>query len=183
MSTIKRTASTRNISSTEYCKQAEALELNGKHMAALGILRLAIKKNPRNQEAYKLLGFSLVGLNRFGAAMLAFRKCLTIAPNRMYYHYYLGKTYYLMGKYHLATAEYRKVLNSTWPLGGKKSTNAVLYRAMGFAYLAWEQVAVETTKLVKECSWEEEEPDQSSGSTWHNNSGGDSNYDVNKRMY
>lgn len=49
----------------------------------------------------------------------------------------MGKTYYQMKKYHLTTAEYRKVLNSTWPLGGKKITNAVLYRAMGFAYLAW----------------------------------------------
>jgi len=138
MSTTISITSTRSLSSTEYCKQGVALCINGKyHMDALRLFRLAIKKNPRNPRAYQLLGFSLVSLKRFGAALAAFRKCLNLAPHRMYYNYYLGKTHYLMGKYHLAIDEYRKALNSIWPLGGRKVTNAGIYREIGFTYLAW----------------------------------------------
>jgi len=124
-------------SSTECCKQGEVLALNGKYKAALHLFNQAIEKNPRNQEAYKFLGFSLVSLNRFSSAMAAFRRCLAIAPHRTYYHYYLGKTYHLMGQYQQAIGEYRKALNSPWPLASKKANNAVVYREMGVNYLAW----------------------------------------------
>lgn len=126
-----------NMSSTVCCKKGEALALKGEHASALQLFKLAIKRNPRSQQAYRFLGYALVSLNRFGPAMTAFRKCLAIAPRRTYYHYYLGKTCYLMGKYHLAIEEYRKALNSTWPLYGKRSNNAVVYREMGVNYLAW----------------------------------------------
>jgi tetratricopeptide (TPR) repeat protein len=113
-------------SASKLCAMAEHLGLEGKNKEALRLLKLAIRTNPGNQKAYKLKGYSLVSLRRFGAALIAFRKCLSLAPQRLYYHYYIGKTYSAMRKFHLAINEYRKALDSIWPYKDKKFSNAIL---------------------------------------------------------
>jgi len=47
----------------------------------------------------------------------------------------------------------------------------------------YQQVAVETTQLVKQCHQEESNtPEQGSGSTYHSGQGGNSDFDVNKQL-
>jgi tetratricopeptide (TPR) repeat protein len=124
-------------SSSELCAMAEHLGLEGKNKEALRLVNLAIRKNPGNQNAYKLKGYSLLGLNRLGAALAAFRKCLSLAPQRLYYHYYLGKTYSVMKKFRFAIEEYRKAIDSAWPYKNKRFSNAIVYRQMGLTYVLW----------------------------------------------
>lgn len=139
MSASQKPLPKKNTSSTEYCKQGLSLCRNGRYpVEAIRIFRLAIKQNPQNPRAYELLGNALLSLKRFSSALTAYRKCITLAPHRLFYHYNSGKAYYGMGKYHLAITEYRKVLNYAWSLiGGKKVTNAGMCREISFAYLAW----------------------------------------------
>lgn len=122
---------------TELCERAEHLARNNRHKEALRTLSLAIKKSPRCQSAYHLRGYSLISLRRFGAALAAFRKCLSLTPQRSYYNFYLGKVYSLLKKYHLAINSYRKALDSKWPFEDKDFSNAVIYRQMGLTYITW----------------------------------------------
>lgn len=119
------------------CEIAESLARKGNHKEAIRILRLAITKYPNSQSAYQLKGYSFISLRRFGAALAAFRKCLSLAPQRGYYNFYIGKVYSVMKKYHLAINSYRKALDSKWPFDDKDFTNAVIYRQMGLTYVIW----------------------------------------------
>lgn len=124
-------------SAAELCERAEYLARRNEHKEALPVLNSAISKYPKYQRAYQLKGYSLISMHRFGAALAAFRKCLSLAPQRKYYHFYLGKVYFAMRKYHLAITEYRKALNSMWPFDDKDFTNAVIYRQIGLTYISW----------------------------------------------
>lgn len=124
-------------SAAELCERAGYLARRNNHKEALRVLNSAISKYPKYQSAYQLKGYSLINLHRFGAALAAFRKCLSLAPERKYYHFYFGKVYFAMWKYHLAINEYRKALDSMWPFDDKDFTNAVIYRQMGLTYVSW----------------------------------------------
>lgn len=129
------------LSATRLCGMAEELATGGKHKEAISVLNFAIAKYPACQRAYQLKGYSLLSLRRFGPALAAFRKCLSLAPRRKYYHFYFGKVYSAMKKYHLAISEYRKALDSRWPFDDKTFTSAVVYRELGLTYASWRKPA------------------------------------------
>ncbi len=124
-------------SAARLCKIADELASKGDHIAALRVLNFAAGKYPDNPRVCQLKGYSLLSLRHFGAALSSFRKCLALVPQRTHYHFYSGKVYAAMKKYHLAINEYRKAMNSRWPYSSKTFTNAVIYRQMAFTYISW----------------------------------------------
>lgn len=64
---------------------------------AIGLLSQAVSADPRNADAYNLLGYSHRKLGRLDAALGFYRKALSLAPEHRDANEYLGELYLKMG--------------------------------------------------------------------------------------
>jgi len=120
------------------CGLGEALARNREFKASLRMYNLAITQNPENPYAYKGRALNLASLKIFAAATIAYKKCLTLAPEWAgLIRYYMGLNYHAWQKYHLAIKEYRQALTDSWPKDTKtmkEFNTSSVYLRMGRTY-------------------------------------------------
>ncbi len=83
---------------------------DGFYDEAIKEFNLALKKNPRHEEAYLGLAITYLQMKNYDEALKYFNKTIEIAPNMAVAYADRGILYDRMGKYELALKDYRKAL-------------------------------------------------------------------------
>jgi tetratricopeptide (TPR) repeat protein len=91
------------------------------------ILNEAVKKDPRNLDAWIKLGNTMMDTSRFNEAILAYQKVLDIDPKNVDVRVDMGTCYRSIGRPDMAVKEYRKALEiNPKHLNGHKNLAIVL---------------------------------------------------------
>jgi tetratricopeptide (TPR) repeat protein len=90
--------------------EAEALLREGRTAAAKSKIQEELQRDPRNADAYDLLGVACVNEKDFPGALEAFQHALKLAPNSVRTRNGIANVYVAQGKLDLAEQEFRTVL-------------------------------------------------------------------------
>jgi tetratricopeptide (TPR) repeat protein len=89
--------------------QAKAVVDSGNYAAALPMLVSLTTADPKNADAWNLMGFSYRMLNQLGPSNAAYLKVLAINPNHLGALEYQGELFITQGKIKEAKANYAKL--------------------------------------------------------------------------
>ena len=70
--------------------------------AAQAVLEPYAASNPKNADAFNLLGYSLRNLEKYDESLAAYKQALTLDPKHRGAHEYIGIAYIQMGQLHKA---------------------------------------------------------------------------------
>jgi len=95
-------------------EQARRLIDQSRFEQALPLLQQVVAKNPRDANAYNLLGFSSRKLGRLDEALEFYTRALKIDPGHRGAHEYLGELYLQMGRLDKAKSELAFLDGDCW---------------------------------------------------------------------
>ena len=83
--------------------------MDGQYSEAIEVLKKVVADDPKNADAWNMLGFSYRNIGDSGNAWDAYERALTINPNHKGAHEYLGEWYLMQGDMPSAKAQLDKL--------------------------------------------------------------------------
>lgn len=90
-------------------EEGRDLALDGKYQMAVDKLQMVLDGEPKNADAWNMLGFSYRNLGKMDEAWDAYEHALAIDPNHAGAHEYIGEWYLMQGDLASARAQLEKL--------------------------------------------------------------------------